>query len=279
MDKNSEIPDPANPWLFNENLFVNHWDGQSTDNDFIAVKIGDVNNSVKANAFQVLPRDERRVMNIISHSKDEAKTGEIIELKLTFPEVVSGFQWTMETDGLEYVGVSSGDIQIDDSNVGILENGVTTMSWNGEVLRDGQSNQDMSIILRWKATSPGKISNRIRLTSLITEAEGYTPDGEILRIKLTPSEANVSKEFTLYQNKPNPWNGQTTIGFDLPVDGHTKLIIYDVTGKMVTSMEGDFSAGYNTFVLTSKEIPSAGVMYYRLESGEFTASKKMVLIR
>ncbi len=279
IDKNYVIPDPANPWLFNENLFIQHWQGNSTNNDFIAVKIGDVNNTVKANALQVIPRGAERLIEIKAETKDEAKVGEIVELKLTFPEIVNGFQWTFETDGLDYVGVSSGEIQIDDSNVGLLGNGITTMSWNGEVLTDGKPKQNMSFMLRWKVTTPGKIRNKIRLTSLVTPAESYTPEGEILKVKLAYSNLNASTDFNLYQNKPNPWNGQTTIGFDLPNDGPAELTIFDVTGKVVTTVSGNYNAGYNTIVLTAKDVPSTGVMYYRLQSGGYSASKKMVLIR
>ncbi len=279
IDKKFVMADPTNPWLFDENLFIEQWQGQSTHNDFIAVKIGDVNNTVKANALQIEPREVRRVMNIKAETKEEAKLGQIIELKLTLPEIVSGFQWTLETDGLEYVGVNSGDIQIDDSNVGLLENGITTMSWNGDVLSDGIIKQEMSIIVRWRVTTPGKVRNRIRLTNLVTPIESYTPAGEILQVKLAYTDTEVSKDFALYQNKPNPWNGQTTIGFDLPEDAKGKLTLFDATGKVIKTIEGDYKAGYNTITLTEKDIPFSGVIYYRLESGEYSASKKMVLIR
>jgi hypothetical protein len=119
----------------------------------------------------------------------------------------------------------------------------------------------------------------IRLTSLITPAEGYTLSDEILDLKLEYAGANSQSDFSLYQNQPNPWNDQTIIGFDLPEDHHAKLSVFDVTGKIITVVEGDFKGGYNTFILTTKQIPSTGVMYYRLESGEYSASKKMVLIR
>ncbi|MEP6793558.1 MAG: T9SS type A sorting domain-containing protein, partial [Saprospiraceae bacterium] len=72
---------------------------------------------------------------------------------------------------------------------------------------------------------------------------------------------------------------QTTIGFDLPEDGPARLTIYDVTGQIVARFDREFKAGYNTIVLTEKEIRSSGVLYYRLESGNNSASKKMVLIR
>ncbi|MEO6130751.1 MAG: T9SS type A sorting domain-containing protein, partial [Saprospiraceae bacterium] len=279
LDKNTVIPDPSDPWLFNENLYIQHWSGQSAQNDFIAVKVGDINNSVKANAQQLLPRGDRRVMDIMAETKEMAKEGEIIELKLTLPEIVSGFQWTLETDGFEYVGVNSGDVQIDDSNIGLLGNGITTMSWNGDVLSDGSPKNEVHIIMRWKAIASGKIKNRIRLTSLMTPAESYTPSGEILEVKLTYANLEVASDFNLYQNKPNPWNGQTTIGFDLPEDGSARLTIFDVTGQMVANFEKYFKAGYNTIVLSEKEMHATGVLYYRLESGGNSASKKMVLIR
>jgi len=279
LDKNTVFPDPDNPWLFNENLFIQHYTGESTQNDFVAVKVGDINNSVKANALQVLPREGRRILEVNAETKETAKAGEVIEVKLTLPEVVSGFQWTLETDGLEYVGVTSGDIQIDDVNVGILGNGVNTMSWNGDVLAFGGYKSEVNIIMRWKVMTGGKIKNRFRLTSLVTAAESYTPSGEILDVKMSFGDAPPATDFNLYQNKPNPWNGQTTIGFDLPEDGPAKLTVYDVTGRVIASFDKDFAAGYNTIILTEKEIHSWGVLYYRLESGKNSASRKMVLIR
>ena len=185
----------------------------------------------------------------------------------------------METDGLEYVGVFSGDIQISDNNVGVLEKDITTISWNGDVLSDGSMKQEMSFTLRWKVIIPGKITNRIRCTSLMTPAECYTADGEIHPVKFAYTNAEDSNEFALYQNKPNPWNGQTTIGFDLPVDASGRLTLFDATGKTIMIVEGEYKAGYNSITLTSKDLPIPGVIYYRLESGGYSAIKKMVLIR
>jgi hypothetical protein len=117
----------------------------------------------------------------------------------------------------------------------------------------------------------------IHLTSSVTEAEAYTLDGELLDVKL--GYTGEAPEFALYQNKPNPWNNQTTIGFDLPDDAPVTLTLYEATGKVVKIIERDGKAGYNTITLSANELPSAGVMYYRLESGEYAASKKMVLIK
>jgi len=137
----------------------------------------------------------------------------------------------------------------------------------------------MSIIIRWKVITPGSTGHRIRLTSLVTPAESYTPDDEILQVKLVYPDNETSSEFALYQNKPNPWNGQTTIGFDIPADARVRLTMYDATGKVLKVVEGDYKSGYNSITLTSLDLPNPGVIYYRLESGEYSANKKMVLIR
>ncbi len=279
VDKNFVMSDPTHPWPYKGPVSVSQLQGNMNNVDFVGVKVGDVNNSVQANAQDVHPRDGRRILNISATAPDKVEAGDMISMKLTIPEELSGFQWTLETEGLEYAGVSSDDIEIGDENIGLLENGIVTMSWNGDILHQSNANHDFTVVMRWKATAPGKVSKMVRLTSFVTPAEGYTPADEILDVKLRYSSEHGQTEFGLYQNRPNPWNGQTTIGFDLPKDDHATLTIFDVTGKIVSTIEGDFKTGYNTIVLTGKDIPSTGVMYYRLESGGYSASKKMVILR
>jgi hypothetical protein len=96
-------------------------------------------------------------------------------------------------------------------------------------------------------------------------------------VKLT--QTGHAAEFALYQNTPNPWNDQTSIGFDLPEDASVTFTVFDATGKVVKTVKGDFVRGYNTITLNAKDLPTAGVMYYRLESGTYSASKKMVLVK
>jgi hypothetical protein len=209
------------------------------------------------------------------HGKIEA--GEEFEVELEFPEVVSGFQWTMETTGLEYEGVSSDDIQITDQNVGLLGNGVVTMSWNGDLTEKG-SQSGMSLTLKFKVIQSGRLINMMDLSSRIATAEAYTSKGEILDVNLTFNSSSVFTDFALYQNKPNPWSNQTIIGFYLPADAPATFTIYDVEGKVLKTIYNQYKAGYNSIILSDRDIPSAGVLYYRLDSGAYSASKKMVVI-
>ncbi|MGB4850182.1 MAG: hypothetical protein WBP41_19820, partial [Saprospiraceae bacterium] len=56
------------------------------------------------------------------------------------------------------------------------------------------------------------------------------------------------------------------------------LTLFDVTGKVLLVKDQESVKGYNTISVGSKTIPSVGVLYYRLDANEYTATKKMVII-
>jgi hypothetical protein len=89
--------------------------------------------------------------------------GEVVEMVVTIPEQVSGFQWTLETDGFEFEGLSSEDIAIGEQHVGLVGKGIVTMSWNGTTATEAAGQGDISFVIRWKATASGRITNMIHL--------------------------------------------------------------------------------------------------------------------
>jgi hypothetical protein len=68
------------------------------------------------------------------------------------------------------------------------------------------------------------------------------------------------------------------IGFTLPEAMDATVTVYDVTGKVVRVIEGSYAAGYNEVKVNRKDLAATGVMYYRLDASDFTATKKMVVI-
>ena len=263
------------PWPFSGSIEIQNFAGNDLDNDFVGIKIGDVNNSAQANATQILPRNGRRVLAVDMDAPTDVVAGEKVQVKLTIPEIVEGFQWTLETEGLTFESISGETMKIGDENVGVLHDGIVTMSWHAEDQDALSSGQVM--YLNFTATSSGKVSEMIHMTSSVTEAEAYSINDEILDVKL--EQKDLTPEFALYQNRPNPWNELTNIGFDLPFDASVTFTIFESSGKVVKTIKGEFKAGYNTITLRVNELPAGGVLYYRLESGEYSASKKMVLIK
>ena len=83
--------------------------------------------------------------------------------------------------------------------------------------------------------------------------------------------------YKLLQNYPNPFNPTTTIRFALPISGKVKLTLYNLRGELIeTLVNGEKSAGFYNIQVRADNLPS-GVYFYRLETGAFTASRKMVL--
>ena len=86
-------------------------------------------------------------------------------------------------------------------------------------------------------------------------------------------------KYRLEQNFPNPFNPVTEIKFDLQSDGYTRLIIYDLSGKEVTKLiDQNMEAGFHYVTWNASEAAS-GIYFYRIKSGNYSKTKKMVLLR
>jgi hypothetical protein len=84
--------------------------------------------------------------------------------------------------------------------------------------------------------------------------------------------------FTLEQNHPNPFRYETVIGFTLPEAMPARLRIFDVTGRLLKTLEGDFPKGYSRVTVDRDDLRSTGVLYYQLETKDYLATRKMVLL-
>ncbi|MFC1481797.1 DUF5123 domain-containing protein [Candidatus Neomarinimicrobiota bacterium] len=85
--------------------------------------------------------------------------------------------------------------------------------------------------------------------------------------------------YALNQNYPNPFNPSTTIQFALVMGGKTSLVVYDVVGREVVRLvDGDMPAGFHSIVLNQPQMAS-GIYFYRLISGEFTKTHKMLMLK
>ncbi len=97
-------------------------------------------------------------------------------------------------------------------------------------------------------------------------------------------EPVVPTVFKLHQNYPNPFNPVTTIRYDLPQDSRVELTIYDILGRQVISLADDYqNAGYksirwNGHNASGKPV-SAGMYFYAVKAGRYSAIRKMVLLK
>ena len=107
---------------------------------------------------------------------------------------------------------------------------------------------------------------------------GNSNNGELSDFAPKSDRVRTTASLELYQNIPNPFQTQTKIGFNLPEAGNAVLVIQDISGKTLYSDKGQFSAGYNEFIIDRRNLRGEGVLYYSLKTASGTATKKMILI-
>ncbi|MBI1931311.1 MAG: T9SS type A sorting domain-containing protein [Ignavibacteriales bacterium] len=89
----------------------------------------------------------------------------------------------------------------------------------------------------------------------------------------------IPTEFKLEQNYPNPFNPTTTIRYQIPVNKHVTIKVYDVLGKEVATLIDEYKpAGIYKLEFNASNF-SSGVYFYKLIAGKYIDVKKMILLR
>ncbi|NRB63441.1 MAG: T9SS type A sorting domain-containing protein [Saprospiraceae bacterium] len=269
VDASYNFNNPANPLAesFAEVKNINNLDGEE-EVDFVAIKVGDVNGS--ANVAEVRSLAGTFHLNVAEQAL-KAGNEYTIDIDAADLNAVQGYQFTMNVVNAEIVDVVAGIAS--EENFGVFaKEGVITTSWNGEAT----AGTLFSVVVR--ATADVNVSEVLSVGSRYTAAEAYNTADEVMGVALNINGTEATAANALFQNNPNPFQGETVIGFNLIDASEATITLQDVTGRILKVVEGDFNAGYNQVRLTATDLPSTGVFYYTLEAGEFTATKKMIVV-
>lgn len=209
----------------------------------------------------------------------------ILPLLVTIPEIKNqpwnGFEkyegMLLQINGVHFVqtgtfdvGTSSGvNYQItNDTDTLDLRIVKTNLSLIGKPIPTGNLNI-VGILQQYKTSAPYNSGYQI----MPLDSSGIII---ITDVKETPKTVN---SYELSQNYPNPFNPTTTIRFSLPVAGHVRLTVFNILGQEVqTLVNGYREAGKNTVIFDAKNL-SSGIYIYKIESGSFTQTKKMTLLK
>jgi len=100
----------------------------------------------------------------------------------------------------------------------------------------------------------------------------------------SPGESKLPGIFELHQNRPNPFNPETTIAFSLPERTEISLDIFDILGRHVKTLaDQTLAVGEHSFTWTGTDSRGnrvgSGVYFYRLKTETYTSTKRMVLLK
>ena len=101
-------------------------------------------------------------------------------------------------------------------------------------------------------------------------------------IGINNNNNGVPSEYRLHQNYPNPFNPSTVIEYSVPKSGNVTIKLYNTLGSELAVIENSFKNTGNYTAYLSANITSklsSGVYYYKMTAGDFSETKKMILIK
>ena len=285
ISSNYTFQNPENPL---GEQFPESYDISSLSNNmvvnFIGIKVGDVNGSNSPNELQ---KTEIRTNESLTLTMPQMtyKANDVIEVPVTAENFnnIDGYQFTLEFNNseLSYAGVQPGVLNVTAANIGLNQvgKGIITTSWN-EAESVSYGKNDVLFTIAFRALGNGDLEEAIQVNSKVTAAEAYNTWAEVQGVDLAfkANGAIASNGFALYQNNPNPFNSNTVIGFNLPEASSATLKIMDVTGKLIKQVDGEFVKGLNQITINKTDLQASGILYYQLETGKFTATRKMIIV-
>ncbi len=257
------------------------------DGDFIAVKTGDVNGSAATdlcggnlgnNGTENRAAD-KLTLRVVDRQIAPGQEFNV-EFKAKDFRDITGYQFTLEFDenALTLVDLLPGELDVTKENFNMntaTEGQVPTMWFDVE----GANLEDDAVLftLTFKATANATLSDILSTTSAKVANQAVNREGADMEVELEFVGADDAV-FALLQNNPNPFKNQTTIGFILPEASNATLTIMDVSGRVLKSIEGDYTKGYNEVTINRSELGAAGVLYYQLDTEDHTATRKMIVV-
>ena len=271
-----ESPNVLLEWDDNIDLGINDYDKNI---DWLGVKFGDINNSNNYSSAtgNLEPRNSDLVRLITGDQ--QMKANDIVNVDLKFDDIdkLAGAQMTLNFNiaNLEFesVEVNKDVMNINDLGLSQVDNGKIVLSWVKPEI--GHVNSSELFTLKFRSFNNGKISDNIFLNDDVAKSEAYSTDLEVMDISL-----NFRNEhgYSLFQNIPNPFRDETTIYFDMPKSGSATIEFFDLTGKVIDKIVGYYQDGTN-YVNVKFNDSVNGVIYYRLQSNDYTHTMKMLKLK
>lgn len=282
INASQQFQDQKSPWPLQEVVQIDKLSSDMLENNFIAVKVGDVNGNAKANQLAV--STSRTNAEMFIDLKDLSFVeGQLIEVPFSDLEAntISGLQMEIVFDPevLHFVEIKSGQLNIHEQNVNYtyVSQGKIRLSWD---YATGVLCNKSLFSLVFKGLKKGIVSEHLALGTDSYKSEAYDIEGNEMNIRASygGNSSTSNNGFYLYQNEPNPFSSVTKISFQLPEDAVANLRVYDVNGKILKELSKQYKAGLNNIEISKKELQASGILYYRLETNNHRAIRKMILI-
>ena len=266
---------PTNPWSSPIPEWYNIIDlSENLDLDFVGVKIGDVNEDVSMNLLSS-PEESSRALNFRTEVS-ALEVGEVrnIPFYASNYNQIRGWQTTLNynAEEVEILSVSPGALDIKEANFFTGQSGLLSFSFDG----DPQSINSDEILFEIQVYAKTDfVSEIFEMTSDLARSEAYDDSFQSLSLNMNNIESLTAEIISLY---PNPFVKEAQLKFFLPKKGMVRFEFYDMNGKVLDIIEGEYEKGISQLQLLRTTLETTGVVYLRmLSDGDITEHRMIVL--
>ncbi len=246
--------------------------------NFTAIKIGDVDDSAIPNS--IISTEAKNSDKVLTLTLDDTqlKTGDTYTATFVTENfnTLQGYQLSLQSDALSIEKVKSQFGGNNNFGLTQLNKGLFSTSWNRTAPLKEEVPVTASLFqVTFKAQKDGLLSELLTLTQQPTSVEAYDLEGNIMDIELKFNPFYEQKPFELYQNEPNPFKSETTIGFYLPEDSEIELVFRDESGRVLKTIKEEKNAGFNSLKFDEKDF-ARGLIFYQLDTKFGSQNRKML---
>jgi len=272
VPKTSPYNSTNNPFPVQEQIYLPNMSGSNTDNDFYAVKLGDINGTALSGNNQSRTSSSFNIrMNNFAFTR-----GKEIHIPIYASEdkKISGLQLAFSFfEQLSCTGIDDGVLKIS-LNQYHLKNNILSISY---VVNDIQEVKKGDILFTFvlNANSDGQTEDNVMLNQKLTP-EIYDESNTPIGIRLDIKNSKQNQEYQLYPPVPNPFSNETIMQFNIPIDETITFQFYTLDGKIVLTKKDYFFKGQNQIYITGEELSRAGTYIVKMISKQNTKIRKVI---
>jgi|GEM_PF-1588378 len=285
IDGQFEFTNPEDPFAFSYPEAYDIFNLEnSMDLNFIGVKVGDVDNSVRYNSIQSLGKRSNldNAVRIAVEEKtltdDDTQT---LIFKIKDIAEMDGFQLALDVDPskLEILGFKPlvENMNISHVNNNLIANGDIRMSWHSLNFQIADNSALFELIVRpvdenvvFSEAIEVAYENLMPEIYIENEAKAMVVDFELDNI--------TDEKIKLFQNIPNPWSDYTEVKFYTPQSKAFKFNLFDVNGRVLYKQYNMSEKGINVIEIDRSMINQPGVMFYEVIVDDVRKMGKMILL-
>lgn len=268
--RDQEYVDIFSPWPLTTQIDLDNLQSNMTGQDLVMLKMGDVDQT----SYETLTTGDNGTESAVAVAlqlETAVQPGKTT-LRATHTANMAGMQMVIDLHGAVLSDVTSNLVSIDKNDyavrdgklyLSIVANGAIDMSAGDELL-----------ILHTDADV------ELSTTDILAN-EAYIGSAlKVVAIQIAPEQTVTEVDayvYALEQNEPNPFKDVTTLQYTLPTAEQVQVTVYDVNGKQVLNETVSGVKGSNSHPLDLSGA-ATGVYYYSIKAGDFTATKKMILV-